>query len=192
MRSRQVLSTGQLAKLCGVDHRTVLRWIQSGYIKAFKLPSARGDNRIPRAECLRFMRERGIPVPPELSAGEVTKNLALVVEDDRDMASLIQVYLKRLGFDSQRGRDGFEAGSLLHKLKPELLLLDLNIPLMDGFKVLEYVRETPELAGISVLVVSGMSEKDLNQALAAGADRVLAKPFDEEQFKNTVTELLNA
>jgi excisionase family DNA binding protein len=190
MRDLKNLSTGQLAKFCGVDHRTVLRWIQQGYLKSFQLPG-RGDNRIPRAECLRFMQEHGIPIPEELKQGQVEVGVALVVEDDKDMAQLTKIMLTKQGFQVTLADDGFKAGTLLHTLKPSLLVLDLNIPMMDGFEVMEHIRRNDDLNDVAVLVVSGLPQAELNRAEKAGANAVLAKPFDEVQFKAAVEKALS-
>jgi excisionase family DNA binding protein len=62
----QILTTGDLARLCGVNYRTVLNWIKRGYLPTYKLPG-RGDNRITVQEALRFMREHDLPIPDELA-----------------------------------------------------------------------------------------------------------------------------
>jgi two-component system response regulator VicR len=62
---KRMLTTGDLGKLCGVDHRTINRWVKEGYITAASLPG-RGDYRIHAAEAVRFMDEHGIPVPEDM------------------------------------------------------------------------------------------------------------------------------
>lgn len=187
MRDLKILSTGQLAKFCGVDHRTILRWIRQGHLKAFQLPGRRGDNRIPRAECLRFMREHDIPIPPQMKEEDQTRErTALVVEDDHDMAQLIKIFLSKMEFSVTVANDGFKAGTLLHTLKPGLLVLDLNIPLMNGFEVLQHISRNDDLKNMAILIVSGLSDAELDRALEEGADAALPKPFAEAEFIKAV------
>jgi len=188
MRKRS-LSTGEFAKYFGVGHRTVLRWIKEGYVNAFQLPG-RGDNRIPLTEGVRFMRENNIPVPKEL-ADAVQPLSILIVEDDEAVVGMIERHLDEYGFRFQAASDGFKAGVALMDFKPDLLILDLAIPEMDGFEVLKFVRETEELKKTKVLVVSGTGDGELDKARKAGANKVLAKPFEPKKLKKAVARLLD-
>jgi len=183
------LTTGDFAELCGVDHRTVLRWIKQGRIQAFQLPG-RGDHRIPRETCLAFLRQHGIPVPPELENHEPGPRRALVVEDDPRAALFLTSVLEEEGFVVEHATDGFRAGAMLAASRPHLLILDIMIPRLDGLEVLKFVRERPELRDVRVLVVSGASEEKLAEARERGADAVLAKPFPAERLLAEVERLV--
>jgi two-component system response regulator VicR len=184
---KKSLTTGAVARLCGVNHRTVLRWIKAGYLNAFQLPG-RGDNRVPIDDCVRFLREHDIPVPPELE--EASRPLrALVVEDDKAMAVYLGRLLENEGFVVDTAFDGFEAGAMLGTVRPDLLLLDLKIPRLNGFQVLKFVKENPDFADTKVLIVSSAPREDLDQAIAAGAHAALAKPFALEDFREQICAL---
>jgi CheY-like chemotaxis protein len=76
------------------------------------------------------------------------------------------------------------------QLKPELITLDLDMPGLNGFEVLSFIRQMPELANLKVIVISGLPSEALQKAKDAGADAVLAKPFENTTLKNIIADLL--
>ncbi|WDE01034.1 response regulator [Thalassomonas actiniarum] len=171
-------STGQIAKYCGVHLRTVIRWIEQGYLKGYKLPG-RGNNRVLKAEFLAFLTRNQMPVPAELISRE---KRVLVVEDDEEMANAITRVMRRDGWHVLHARDGFQAGLALGDASINLITLDLMMPGMDGFSVLEVLASKPELSKIPVLVLSGCGDEQLQKAKTMGADAILAKPFDNQRL----------
>jgi len=188
MEQIKVLTTGEAAKYCGVNFRTVIRWIEKGRLKAYKLPG-RGDHRIRIKDFIDFLVENQMPVPDEL-AQELQAPLVLVVEDQLEMASAIRRVLRRAGFDVDVASDGFVAGHMLASNKPSLVTLDLKMPGMDGYEVLRFMREHIEYNNVKVLVVSAETEAGLQKALEFGADDVLAKPFDNDQLLEKIESLI--
>lgn len=183
--NKRALTTGDIAKLCGVNFRTVIRWIQRGHLKAFQLPG-RGDNRVLMADFLKFLRANSMPVPEEL---QVKSQRVLIVEDDEKMAKAIQRALKRKGFETLIASNGFDAGSLAISYEPAVVTLDLQMPGLGGIEVLKAVRNNPDLAKVKVLVVSAMPDHELNEAREAGADDTLKKPFSNTDLIDRVAEL---
>lgn len=182
----QTLTTGDIAKYCGVNFRTVIRWIDKGHLKAFKLPG-RGNNRVEAHDFLDFLEQYKIPVPEELR--HLTRRV-LVVDDDPITAETIQRTLQKGGFEAKTVNDGFQAGAALMSYLPAVMTLDLQMPGLDGFDVLEFVRKEKKLARIKVLVVSASEKSVLQRALDAGADDVLEKPFDLDELNSKVNRLL--
>lgn len=186
---KDTLTTGEIAKYCGVNFRTVIRWIEKGYLKSYKLPG-RGDNRVPVAEFRRFLEAQGMPVPSELGAPAAAR--ILIVDDDESVAASIRRVLRRAGYEVEWASNGVEAGMALERFKPALITLDLQMPQMDGFGLLKILRQHPTLSATRVIVISGMASERLEQALAQGADRALGKPFNNELLIRYVGELLGA
>lgn len=180
--TEKVLTTSEVARLCGVSQRTVIRWVERAELHAYKLPG-RGDHRVTAAELRRFMRKHGMPdsTEPQDAAPRV-----LIVEDDGVMARAIQRVLKRAGFETASASNGFVAGSMLHSFRPALMTLDIRMPGMDGLEVLRALRKTPPPSALKVLVVSGSDREELAAALRAGADGVLVKPFSNEELLDAV------
>lgn len=181
-----VLTSSEAAKLCGVSFRTVIRWIERGELQGYRLPG-RGDYRIPTGELRRFMREHGIP-EADAASGEMSRHI-LIVEDQAPMARAMGRALKLGGFTTALAGDGFEAGLLLHAQRPGVMTLDLRMPGADGFSVLRALRANPLPFACKILVVSGESPERLREALALGADGILAKPFSDAELLAAVNRL---
>ncbi len=182
---KRILTTGDIAEMCGVNFRTVIRWIQRGHLRAFQLPG-RGDNRVTARDFLDFLRENNMPIPEELEPSEPR---VLIVEDDKRMAQSMKRVLARRGFQTMIALEGFLAGALAMTFRPVVMTLDLKMPGLGGLEVLTGIRGNPELAGIKILVVSAMPQDQLDAALAAGADDVLEKPFANADLAAKVARL---
>lgn len=181
-------STGEVANFCGVTLRTVINWIKAGKIAAFQLPGTRGDNRITLEALTGFMEANHIPLPPELRSGTTQaegvsrlhknhKPTALIVDDDPAIASAILRVIRPVGYRILKAQDGFEAGMLFGQHKPTFMTLDLQMPKLDGFSVLEQLKEDKDTF---ICVISGMGQDYLDRATAMRADAALTKPFDQE------------
>lgn len=170
----QALTTGDIAKHCGVNFRTVIRWIDKGHLKAYKLPG-RGNNRILIQDFLHFLQQHEMPIPEEF---RYYTQRVLVVDDVLQMADSIRRTLRSAGFDVKSVTDGFQAGAVLATFLPAVMTLDLQMPGLDGFDVLDFVRKDEKLGRVKILVVSAASKADLQRALEAGADDLLEKPFE--------------
>jgi two-component system chemotaxis response regulator CheY len=107
---------------------------------------------------------------------------ALVVDDSRSMRTIILKQLKELGFEVYEAENGHEAMSRLHEVKNiNLVLLDWNMPEMDGLEVLSLIRAEPAYKEVRVMMVTTESEMSrVATALEAGASEYLMKPFDRE------------
>lgn len=183
--ANKTFTTGQAAKFCGVNFRTVIRWIQQGKLEAYSLPG-RGDKRILQSNLIAFLKCNDMPVPMELQSH--TKRI-LIVDDDKDMASAITRLLKLNGYVTETANNGFAAGALLHSFNPSIMLLDLKMPGIDGFEVLDFSKNDEKLKNIAVIVISAESEQKLAKAIAHGAEKVLAKPFHNKQLLDLIQQL---
>lgn len=181
------LTTGDIAHYCSVHVRTVIRWIERGKLKAYQLPG-RGDNRVRPGDFLVFLEAHGMPVPEEL---QPANRRVLIIDDDEHVAKAIQRSLRRVKFETLIAPHGFAAGALLSSFKPAVMTLDLRMPGMDGFEVLEFVQKLEEFRHLKIIVVSALSRAELDKALAKGADAALEKPLDDDYFIETVARLAN-
>lgn len=182
----KTLTPGEIAQYCDVHQRTVSRWIASGQLKGFKLPG-RGNYRVVLADFIEFLQKQRMPVPPEFSQA----TSVLVVDDEVAYQRAILRVLKSSGYEVFLAADGFQAGIMLLEEKPSVMTLDLQMPGLDGFEVLKFIRQRPELHHIKILVISGLGLDELEKARAAGADATLAKPFDNALLLNAIAQLLH-
>lgn len=178
-------TTGDIAKIIGVNFRTVIRWIQRGELKGYKLPG-RGDHRVTQDDLLEFMQEHDIPVPVALKK----EKRILVVDDDPAMAAAIERVLKRDKWQVEVAHNGFDAGLKLLSFDPMIMTLDLSMPKLDGMEVIRSVRQSKETHQPKILVISGLDVLKLQQAVEQGADAYLEKPFDNQALLNCIHGLV--
>ena len=176
MKGKRTLTTGEIADHCGVNFRTVIRWIKAGRLKAFQLPG-RGDNRVEVPNFIDFLRRHQMPIPKDFAH---LARRVLIVDDDVGMAKAIQRTLRRGGYETRIARDGFRAGALVTIFSPTAMVLDLQMPGLGGPDVIKFVRSQEHMRSVKILVVSAMPQAQLQETLKAGADDVLEKPFQNK------------
>ncbi|MFA3791349.1 response regulator [Aliiglaciecola sp. SL4] len=185
MANVKSLTTGDIAKYCDVNLRTVIRWIDKGSLKGYKLPG-RGNNRVTVDNFVLFLRQNNMPVPPELLPKNKT---VLIVDDDKEMGNAIKRVLKKGGFECDTATNGFLAGSKLMQHKPSIMTLDLTMPGLNGFELLKHLRADEQFQDLKILVISALNQESLDEALALGANAVLSKPFEKDQLLSLVNEM---
>jgi DNA-binding response OmpR family regulator len=115
----------------------------------------------------------------------------LVVEDDNNLRELIKARLEQGGYQVETAGDGFAAIMQARKLKPDLIILDLMIPKMDGYTVCRTIKSTADLSGIPIIMLTARtSPDDMRHGMDMGADAYLTKPFKGEQVLGKIQELL--
>ncbi len=111
----------------------------------------------------------------------------LVVEDDQDIRDLLVDSLSDMGFDVTEAEDGGAGLQSALEDPPDIILLDIMMPVMDGFQVLSQLRENPDTQSISVIMVSAKGqEQDIVNAQSAGAWGYIIKPWDPEELESKV------
>jgi DNA-binding response OmpR family regulator len=128
-----------------------------------------------------------MPVPEGLSGSPRTK--VVVIDDEPVVRDFMREIFRKYfpDFQFEEAADGFMAGTCVSSLKPQLVILDIMLPGLDGFEVCKYIRRHPELDGTKIIVVSGLSAGEAEEKiLAMGADDYLEKPIDIEIFKEKI------
>ncbi len=113
----------------------------------------------------------------------------LVIEDDREMGRLLQLELQQEGFDISIAVNGLDGLRMFHELRPNLVLLDIALPQMDGLTVCQRIRELSNVP-ILILTANAISEEDIAKGLDLGADEYMLKPFRHIEFHARVKALL--
>jgi excisionase family DNA binding protein len=185
-REKRFLTTGEIAAYCTVSHLTVTNWIRAGKLSASRTPG--GHNRIRREDLLRFLIEHNFPVPEELV--KEGKQI-LVVDDERPLAEIMAYALQEDGYQVSLAFDGYEAGVKMATLQPDLLVLDLIMPGLDGFSICQRVKAHPGGKRTKIIAMTGfVQEGNLAKALECGADLCLGKPFQLKALQEMVAKLL--
>ena len=185
--TKTVFTTGEAAKICKVSQQTIIRCFDNGSLKGFRVPGSR-FRRIPRNELYSFMRDNQIPT----DALESGKRKVLIVDDDVELVELMGDAFARDGrFEIKTANNGFDAGMLVKEFRPDLVVLDIMLPDINGKEVCQRVRADNTLEAVKVICISGMVEADKVADLrAAGADDFLQKPFTVERLLERSCELL--
>ena len=185
---KTVFTTGEAAKICKVSQQTIIRCFDSGQLKGFRVPGSR-FRRIPRDILYRFMKDNGIPTD-SLESG---KRKALIVDDDEELVELIRDVLEADSrFDVRVANNGFDAGMMVKEYHPDIIVLDVMLPDINGREVCHRVRSDPSLDDVRIICISGMVEQDkIADLRAAGADEFMQKPFEVEDLIVRVCELLD-
>ncbi len=185
---KTVFTTGEAAKICKVSQQTIIRCFDNGQLKGFRVPGSR-FRRIPREALYKFMRDNGIPT----DALESGKRKVLLVDDDAELLELINNVLGEDGrFEVRTAGNGFDAGMMVKDYRPDLIVLDVMLPDINGREVCHRVRADAALEDVRILCISGMIEEDKIQELRlSGADEFLHKPFEIENLIDRMCHLLD-
>jgi excisionase family DNA binding protein len=189
MGNEKPLTTGEIADLCHVHLRTVLQWIHDGKLKAYRTPG--NHSRIQLQDFIDFLKTFNMPIPDSLSQRGNTRKI-LIVDDDANMVSSLKRLLKKEpSVEVDVAYDGFEAGIRLLLFKPDLIILDMKMPGMNGFEVAQKVKRSPNGTHTLIICVSAFfEEEDKKRLLDIGVDICLDKPFSSDVLLDQVHTLL--
>jgi DNA-binding response OmpR family regulator len=123
---------------------------------------------------------------------ERERPLLLVAEDEHDILTLIAIRLERAGFDVVTASDGAEALRLAKEVHPDLALLDVMMPHLDGFEVTEAIKSGEETKDMPVILLTArVQEADLERGAEVGADDYVKKPFDPDELRGRIERVLH-
>lgn len=185
---KTVFTTGEAAKICKVSQQTIIRCFDSGQLKGFRVPGSR-FRRIPRDILYKFMKENGIPT----DALESGKRKALIVDDDLELVELIRDVLEADGrFEVRAVNNGFDAGMMVKEYHPDIIVLDVMLPDINGKEVCQRVRSDSALDDVRIICISGMVEQDkIADLKKSGANDFVQKPFEVESLVSRICMLLD-
>jgi len=168
------LTLGQAAKYLGVAQSTIRKWSDGGRVPAFYTPG--GHRRYRRGDLDAFLERSG---PGRGRSGP----LVLVVDDDPGVRQVVRANLEAEGYAVREAGSADEGLASLEEEPPDLLLLDVMMPEVDGWEMLRRVQERYGVGAIPVLVFSGtVEERAVADAAVRGARGFLGKPFDLQQL----------
>ena len=176
------LTLGQAAEYLGVAQSTIRKWSDSGRLPAFYTPG--GHRRFRRSDLDAFLsNSRGTP----LRGGPVI----LIVDDDARLREFVRVNLEMDGYSVREAASAAEGLAALEEEPPDLILLDVMMPEVDGWEMLRRVRERHGVDAIPVIMFSGkVDERTAGAAEERGAQAFIGKPFDPQQLIQSTKQLL--
>lgn len=189
---RRFFTTSEVARYCAVTNDGVLKWIKSAKLRAFSTPG--GHYRISAEDFREFLQRYDMPIDESFFRGSKKQRTVLVVDDEPDIRDIVSRVLQELDEDMriEEAADGYEASIKVGNLEPDLVIMDLMMPRVDGLSLCKSIRENPETRGVKVLAITAFPEQDnVKKMYDAGADLCLIKPLQLEHFKLEVVRLLN-
>ena len=166
-KGKNVLTTGDVAKICNVAPRTVSKWFDNGRLKGYRIPGSK-DRRIPVNELVRFMKANDMP----LDAVPVGKMRILIVNSDQETAlNLAGNLSSKADYDVKTVTSAFETGFIAQKFSPHVLLVNLLSYNIDAIKICKTIRDDEDLQTIKVIAIT-------NELSADKANKLLQKGFD--------------
>ena len=186
MQEPEFISTSEAAKICGVARTTITRWIDEGSLKAFVTPG--GHRKIIRRDLLDFLARNNL----NPTMGHEEKKSILVVDDNEDDLKLFEAAFLAAQdrFQIHTARDGFEAVYKIGELKPDIVILDLMMPKMNGFEVCSRIKSNEATRHMKVIITTAHGEEEIRRnAIACAADAFYTKPLDWADLIRKILEL---
>ena len=176
------LTLGQAAKYLGVAQSTIRKWSDTGRLPAFYTPG--GHRRFRRSDLDQFLgASRG---------SRRSRPLVLVVDDDEGLREFLRSNLEIEGYLVREAGSAEEGLEALGEERPDLILLDVMMPRMTGWEMLQRVQENHGVGAIPVIMFSGKLDEDEAAPEGRGAQAFIGKPFDPEQLLASTRQLLRA
>ena len=175
------LTLGQAAKYLGVAQSTIRKWSDQGRVPAFYTPG--GHRRYRRGDLDSFLNRSG----PARGDGPTV----LIVDDDERLREYVRVNLEMEGYTVQEAGSAEEGMDVLDDLRPDLVLLDVMMPKVDGWEMLQRMHDRHGVGSIPVVMFSGkVDEAAAGQAEERGAQGFIGKPFDPQELIAQTKQLL--
>jgi len=172
---KRLLTSKDVANQLGVSPVTVRVWAQENRLPFVTTPG--GHRRFKQEQVNEFAQQYGCRKSASLSI--------LIVDDDVQHAELLSEYFKYMPLDTQTyiAHDGFEAGQLINKVKPDCVLLDLMMPGMNGFSVCQRIKDDLTTTNIRVIAMTGYTDlENVQRIMLAGAEQCLKKPISRQSI----------
>ncbi len=119
------------------------------------------------------------------------KKKILLIDDEPEVQDLLTLFLKIRGYDGYLAKNGAEGIEMAPKILPDLILLDIMMPKVDGFRVQQALKENPSTQKIPIIFITAKAEpENAEKAIMAGARAYIEKPFDLEQLTQTIQSVL--
>jgi len=184
-KGKDVLTTGDVAKICHVAPRTVSKWFDNGQLKGYRIPGSK-DRRIPVSELIRFMKMHNMPT----SALPVGKIRVLIADSNEETASaLSDVLQNEADYEVKTVRSNFGTGAIVHKFAPHVLLVSLLSEEIDAMSICESIHTHEDLRTIKIIaLVNGLSDSETEALLQKGFDGYVPYSADAKEVIRRIEE----
>jgi len=188
---RKSLTTREVASYFSVTPAAVAKWIRADLIRAYRTPG--GHYRVDVEEFDRFLREHSMPQWGDSGRSSSSRRV-LIADDEVTMVMAISEALKAEieGVEIETAQDGYEACLKAGAFRPQVIVLDLLMPNMNGFEACQALRRAESARSAKVIAITGYPEDgNLERIVECGADCCLVKPFDIDELVEKVKRFLH-
>ncbi|MBN2588880.1 MAG: helix-turn-helix domain-containing protein [Sedimentisphaerales bacterium] len=185
-KGKNVLTTGDVAKICHVAPRTVSKWFDNGQLKGYRIPGSK-DRRIPVSELLRFMKVHNMP-----TAGIAVGKLRVLIADSNDTSSmaLAESLKNKADYDVQTVRSNFETGAVIEKFAPHVLLISLLSNGIDAADVCKWIRSNEDSETIKIVALTNnLSNLEATALMQKGYDGYVSYSDDVIEVVKRIEEV---
>jgi len=186
-KGKNVLTTGDVARICHVAPRTVSKWFDNGQLRGYRIPGSK-DRRIPVSELIRFMKVHNMPTS-DIAVGKIR---VLIADSNAKISSSLADSLRsKTDYEVQTVGSNFETGSLIRKFSPHVLLLSLLADNIDATAVCKGIREDEELRTIKIIaLVNQLSDSESAALLQKGFDGYVSYSADPVEVIKRIEEAI--
>jgi excisionase family DNA binding protein len=185
---KKYISVKEIAEYLEVSKQTVNKWIKENKIKSYHLPS--GRKKVLRDDFITYLEKNKLPVDPDIFPTK--KKKLIVIDDDDKIINLFQRYFQKVatGWHIEYALDGMTGLLKIGIYRPDVVILDIEMPGMDGIEVCKKMQQDERLAHIKVIIISGFTtiyEEDLQKL---GVATILEKPFTFSELNEKLSAFL--
>ena len=180
---KDVLTTGEVAKICNVASRTVSKWFDSGQLRGYRIPGSK-DRRIPESNLMKFMKSHGIPMDG-LMSGSIR---VMIVDSDEDVIdTLSKILSEQTNYEVRTAFNIFEAGIECERFRPHVMLMDIHMTEGEGHDVRDVLRHNDDHQVTKIIAMSSkLTDGQVAQLRHQGFDSALRKPFSVRQVIDSI------
>ena len=184
-KGKNVLTTGDVAKICNVAPRTVSKWFDTGQLKGYRIPGSK-DRRIPVSELIRFMKANNMPAPT-LPVGKI--RVLIVNGDDGAASALADTLRTQADYEVQTAVSNFETGTIAQKFAPHVLLVSLLAEGIDATSICKSIRTNEDLQTIKIIALANqLSDSESAALLQKGFDGSISNSDDTAEIVKKIEE----
>jgi excisionase family DNA binding protein len=184
-KGKNVLTTGDVAKICNVAPRTVSKWFDNGQLKGYRIPGSK-DRRIPVSELIRFMKMHNMPTTA-LPVGKI--RVLIADSNDKTASALADILQNEADYEVQTVHSNFGTGAVVQKFVPHVLLVSLLAEDINAMSICKYIRANEDLRTIKIIaLVNQLSDSESAALLQKGFDGYVPYSADGTEVIKRIEE----
>ncbi|MGD2094578.1 MAG: helix-turn-helix domain-containing protein [Phycisphaerales bacterium] len=184
-KGKNVLTTGDVAKICNVAPRTVSKWFDNGQLKGYRIPGSK-DRRIPLSELVRFMKMHNMPTTA-LPVGRI--RVLIADSNEKTSLALAEILQNKADYEVQTVQSNFATGAVIQKFIPHVLLISLLAEGIDALNICKGIRSNEDLHTIKIIAIANqLNDSEVSALLQKGFDGYVPYSADAEEVIRKIEE----